>query len=207
MAEFLGTKLQFVEINENLWRSKVNTNLATVSASKTITADYKIDSNPPTAASFDKNIIANITSVPANDGIFIMLPAVSDGRKLHIWRKDTTSEVVGGQGSLLNDRHIWLVPYLTSTSSSAELAVRIYSNEIIGGWTAFGNTGSVSASSNSLAITSHGRSTGDLIAVPSEDTLNTTMEFFTVSDICASPLTIRFLFLIIQPFTFLFFPT
>ena len=177
MAEFLGTKLQFIEINENHWRQKVNANLATVSASKTITADYKVDSSPPTNASFDKNIIANITSMSANDGIFIMLPAVSEGRKLHIWRKDTTSTAVGGQASLLTNRHIWLVPYLTSTSG---VTTRIYSNEIIGGWTAFGNTGSVGAGAAALTITSHGRSTGDLVAVPSEDAGNTTMEFFTV---------------------------
>jgi len=174
MAEFLGTKLQFVELNEQLWRNKINSNFSTLVSSKTVTADYKVDSAPPSGSSFDNNIIANITSVAADDGIFIMLPLASEGRKLHIWRKDTTSTAVGGQGSLLTDRHIWIVPYLTSTSNTA----LIYGNSKIGGWTAFGNAGTVAT--NSLSITAHGRSSGDLIAVPSEDAANTTMEFFTV---------------------------
>ena len=181
MAELLGTKLHFVELNEQLWRSKINSNFSALASSKTITADYKVDSAPPSGSSFDNNIIANITSVAADDGIFIMLPAASEGRKLHIWRKDTTSTAVGGQGSLLTNRHIWVVPYLTSDPLSRGQV--IYGNTKICKWTKTVATGHVSAAGTSFTNFSHGRSVGDVLAIPSADAANTSMEFFQVASV------------------------
>ena len=179
MAELLGTKLHFVELNEQLWRSKINSNFSALASSKTITADYKVDSAPPSGSSFDNNIIANITSVAADDGIFIMLPAASEGRKLHIWRKDTTSTAVGGQGSLLTNRHIWVVPYLTSSVNTGV----IYGNTKICKWTVTAATGHVSAAGTSFTNVSHGRSVGDMLAIPSANASNTSMEFFQVASV------------------------
>ena len=59
MSEFLGTKIDNIEVNDLVWRQKVNMNFMTLSAVQTVIANYTVDSSPPSPSTYDHTIFCN----------------------------------------------------------------------------------------------------------------------------------------------------
>ena len=87
MATFLGTHLEFIELNDTTWRNKVNSNFTVLAATQVKTANYTVDSSPPTNATSDNVIIAN-----SDGGAFkITLPALGIGKAYTIVKGGTNT--------------------------------------------------------------------------------------------------------------------
>ena len=99
MATFLGTNLEFIELNDTTWRNKVNSNFTVLSAAQIKTAAYTVDSSPPTNATSDHTIFVD----PGGD-TKITLPALGIGKSYVIIRSDTGSALTIGphSGGVIN---------------------------------------------------------------------------------------------------------
>lgn len=73
MATFQGTGIELIELNDTTWRSKVNDAFTTLTATKSVTANYTVDSSPPTNASQDRIIFIDA----ASNAVQITLPTPS----------------------------------------------------------------------------------------------------------------------------------
>jgi len=101
MSEFLGTKIDNIEINDLVWRQKVNMNFMTLSAVQTVTGTYTVDASPPSPSTYDSTIFCDATAT----AFTITLPAESEGRKLKFIRKDDSTNAVtiqAASGDYLN---------------------------------------------------------------------------------------------------------
>ena len=104
MAEYEGTKIDYIEINDTVMRNKINQNFANLRAFQTIAdATYTFDATPPTnAGGFDYLLFADASS----NSITLTLPAESAGRHLVVVRKDAhgsnTVTVDAASGDKLN---------------------------------------------------------------------------------------------------------
>ena len=90
MSEFLGTKIDNIEVNDLVWRQKVNMNFMTLSAVQTVIANYTVDSSPPSPSTYDHTIFCNSSST----AFTITLPSESEGRTLRFIRKDNSDNAV-----------------------------------------------------------------------------------------------------------------
>tara|TARA_Y100001973_G_C5168868_1_gene317794 strand:- start:118 stop:519 length:402 start_codon:yes stop_codon:yes gene_type:complete len=99
MATFLGTNLEFIELNDTTWRTKVNSNFTVLTAAQIKTANYTVDSSPPTNSTTDHTIFVD----PAGDTT-ITLPALGMGKSYIVIRKDTGSvlKVAPHSGGAIN---------------------------------------------------------------------------------------------------------
>ena len=73
MSTFQGTGIELIELNDTTWRSKVNDAFTTLTATQSVTANYTVDSSPPTNASQDRIIFVDTSS----NAVQITLPTAS----------------------------------------------------------------------------------------------------------------------------------
>lgn len=89
MASYLDGKIELINPNDFVWRSKINANFAFLTAYQTIQASYVVDSSPPENMAYDRMLFVNTT--PAGAGITVTFPLASDnaGREIILIRADT----------------------------------------------------------------------------------------------------------------------
>jgi len=112
MATFLGTNLEFIELNDTTWRNKVNSNFTVLSAAQTKSGNYTLDTSPPTNSTADYIIFCTASSGTQ----VITLPAVGIGKTYMIIRtaEGSTLEIEPTSGTSINresaDTHVALGP-------------------------------------------------------------------------------------------------
>ena len=91
MAEYLGTKINLIETNESMWRTKVNTNFLTLTAFQKVTSDYTIDDAPPTPSTYDYMIGVDANATDVDITLPTLAAGDSGGRKIEVFRMDNNA--------------------------------------------------------------------------------------------------------------------